>query len=105
MPMHAELLVGEHLHVRAHVVFHEYSAVAAPLVPVVRESVAILERSVRLVTMVHHETVPHSVQTVEEAELLTGAAQSIARRKQHRLRKWKSHSRIEITLQDAVITP
>jgi hypothetical protein len=81
--MHAELLVGEHLQASAHVVLHEHTAVAASLIPVARESVAILERSVRVVAMVHHETVTHTVKTVEQTELFTGASESIARRKQH----------------------
>jgi hypothetical protein len=55
--------------------------------------------------MVHHETVPNAVETIEEPELLTSSAQSVARREQHGLRQWQSDSRIEITLQDAVITP
>jgi hypothetical protein len=43
MPMHSELLVAEHLQTRAHVVLHEHTAVTAPLIPIARESVAILE--------------------------------------------------------------
>src|SRR3979411_122511 len=102
--MHAKLLIGEHLHVRAHVVLHEHPAIAAPLIPIAREAVAVLERCIRVVAMVHHEAVPYAVETVEEPELLSGTAQSIAGSKQYGLREWQSHSRIEITLQDAVIT-
>jgi hypothetical protein len=43
MPMHSELFVGEHLQASAHVVLHEHTAVTAPLIPVARESVAVLE--------------------------------------------------------------
>ena len=103
MSMHSELPIAKDLHPHAHVVFHENAAVTAALVPVTGESVAISERGVDVVAMIHHEAVTHSVETVEQTELFTGAAQAIARREQDALGYRHAHPRVEVSLQNSVI--
>src|SRR5712672_3776287 len=103
--MHSECSVAERLHSRAHVVLHEDAAVTAPLIPVRLEPIAVLERSVGVVAVIHHQTMTGPVQAVEQAELFSGPAQSVARGEQYALRDRHADPRIEVPLQDSVITP
>src|SRR5207244_8498123 len=101
--MHSERPVTEHLHARAHVVLHEHAAIAASLIPVAGQPIAIPERGVEFVAVIHHQTVSGPVQTIEQPELLFRAAQAVARRKKETLRDRHSQPRVEVPLQDSVI--
>jgi hypothetical protein len=102
--MHSKLSIAEGLHTRAHVVFHEHAAVAATLVPVRGKPVTVLERRIHVVAMVHHESVTGAMQTVEQPELLARAAQPVARGDEYFLRERHSHSRVEVSLQNSMVT-
>src|SRR5437868_13027673 len=101
--MHSKHSFAEDLHACAHVVFHEDPAVTAALIPVAGEPIAILERSVHIVAMVHHQTVARPVKTIEQPELLFRAAEAIARRDEEALREWHSNARVEVPLQDSMV--
>src|SRR6266404_4376667 len=53
--------------------------------------------------MIHHQTMTCTMQTIEEAELLAGAAQPIAWRQQDALCDGHPDPRVEVPLQDSVI--
>src|SRR5712671_4816318 len=101
--MHSELSLAEYLHAGTHVVLHEHAAVAAPLIPICPETIAILERRVDVVAVIHHQAVTGPVKTVEEPELLACAAQAVARGHQDVFRKRHPDPRVEVPLQDSVI--
>src|SRR2546423_2931521 len=105
MSMHSEHSVAEHLHADADVELQEHAAIAAALIPISREPIAIPERRVDVVAVVHHEAVTGTVKTIEQPKLLARAAQTIARRDEHALRDRHSDPRVEVPLQNAVVAP
>src|SRR5437016_4960053 len=103
MTMHSELPVAEHLHPRPCVVFHKDTAVTASLIPVTGQPIAIGERCIDVIAVVHHQAVTGAMKAIEQTELFFRPAQAVARRNENALRDGHSHPGVEVALQDSMV--